>query len=92
MQNRGSCPKCRSAIDAALDVAQKAASERWEDKQWVLEMMIWLGGSNGYGIGVLWVKNGQDTGTRWHPRYLTIVAYWMFIRPYGHNRFWPVPK
>lgn len=33
MENRGSCPKCRSAIDAALDVAQKAASERWEDKQ-----------------------------------------------------------
>lgn len=61
MENRGSCPKCRSAIDAALDVAQKAASERWEDKQWVLEMMIWLGGSNGY--GVLWVKTLVPVGT-----------------------------
>eukprot|EP00435_Cladocopium_sp_Y103_P010321 s857_g2.t1 len=32
MESRGSCPKCRSAIDAALDVAQKAAQERWEDQ------------------------------------------------------------
>ncbi|CAL1147577.1 unnamed protein product [Cladocopium goreaui] len=37
MENRGSCPKCRSAIDAALDVAQKAASER---ELWTVELLL----------------------------------------------------
>ena len=75
MESHGSCPKCRSAIDAALDVAQKAAFERWEDNQWVLEMMIWLVGSDACGSKV------------WYPlvpgRYLRIAGYWMFIPPTG---------
>lgn len=39
------------------------------------------------GFKWLWGVMGQDPGTRWYPRYLTIVAYWMFIRPDGHNWF-----
>lgn len=31
MERYGSCPSCRSAIDAALDTAQKAAEERWQE-------------------------------------------------------------
>ena len=39
------------------------------------------------GFKWLWGVMGQNPGTRWYPRYLTIVAYWMFIRPNGHNWF-----
>ena len=55
MEKYGSCPSCRSAIDAALDTAQKAAEERWQET-WFIGWQICHGKpwSEGMIAGISW--------------------------------------